>query len=110
MVKVGDHIKSIPADNIKLFFADGRTAWLVTDEGRKYIIDFKLEQLEDLLDPVHFQRVNRTFILNINCIKDVIVFSNSRLKVIPDQTLDKEIIISREKVPQFKDWIDGKVG
>lgn len=110
MVKVGDHIKSIPTDNIKLFFADGRTAWLVTDEGRKYIIDFKLEQLEDLLDPVHFQRVNRTFILNINCIKDVIVFSNSRLKVIPDQTLDKEIIISREKVPQFKDWIDGKVG
>ncbi len=110
MVKVGDHIKSIPTEHIRLFFAEGRTVWLITNEGRKYIIDFKLEQLEDLLDPVHFQRVNRTFILNINCIKDVIVFSNSRLKVIPDQSLDKEIIISREKVPFFKDWIDGKVG
>ena len=108
MVKVGDHIKSIPSDDIKLFFAEGRIAYLITGEGRKFIIDYKLEELENLLDPSNFMRVNRTFILHINNIKDVIVYSNSRLKVMTDQVLDKEIIISREKVPQFKNWIDGK--
>lgn len=108
MVKVGDHIKSIPTEDIKLFFAEGRIAYLITGEGRKFIIDYKLEELENLLDPSNFMRVNRTFILHINNIKDVIVYSNSRLKVITDQKLDKDIIISREKVPQFKNWIDGK--
>lgn len=107
MVKIGQHIKTIPVQNIRLFFAEGRNAYIVTSEGRKLIIDFNLEQLEDLLDPQYFLRVNRSFILHIDCIKDVIVYSNSRLKVISDQTLDREIIISREKVPIFKSWIDG---
>ena len=106
MVKIGDHIKTVPTDRIKLFFAEGRNAYIVTDEGRKLIIDFNLEQLEDLLNPHTFLRVNRSFILNINCIKDVIVYSNSRLKVLPDQDIEREIIISREKVPVFKKWID----
>jgi len=108
MVKVGDHIKSVPVADIRILFAEGRTAYIVTTEGRKFIIDYKLEQLEFLLNPTVFMRVNRSFILNIDTIKDVIVFSNSRLKVIADQEVDREIIISREKVPQFKAWIDGK--
>lgn len=106
MVKIGDHIKTIPTERIRLFFAEGRTAYIVTDEGKKFIIDFNLEKLEELLHPHTFLRVNRSFILNINCIKDVIVYSNSRLKVIPDQVLEREIIISREKVPVFKKWMD----
>jgi len=107
MVKIGDHIKSIPTADISIFFAEGRDAYIINKEGRKYIIDYKLEQLEDILDPIDFLRVNRSFILRIDSIKDVIVYSNSRLKVIPEQEVDREIIISREKVPQFKAWIDG---
>jgi DNA-binding LytR/AlgR family response regulator len=107
MVKIGDHIKTIPAEMIRLFYAEGRTAYLVTNENKKFIIDYNLEQLEGLMDPAYFLRVNRSFILHINSIKDVIVYSNSRLKVIPDLPIDREIIISREKVPQFKSWIDG---
>jgi len=107
MVKIGDHIKSIPTPSIQLFFAEGRNAYIVTTEGRKLIIDYNLEQLEELLDPKLFQRVNRSFILHIDTIKDVIVYSNSRLKVIPHQSVDREIIISREKVRLFKSWIDG---
>jgi hypothetical protein len=51
--------------------------------------------------------LNRTFILNINSIKDVLVYSNSRLKITLVQEFDKEIIVSREKVGEFKDWFDG---
>lgn len=107
MVKIGDHIKTIATDQIRVFYAEGRNAYLLTEEKRKYIIDYNLEQLEEILDPAVFMRVNRSFILHIESIKDVIVYSNSRLKVITDQSLDREIIISREKVPLFKSWIDG---
>ena len=107
MVKLGEHIRSITTDQISLFFADGRDVYLVTTQNRKFIIDYTLEGLEDILDPKLFFRLNRTFILNINSIKDVLVYSNSRLKITLNQEFDKEIIVSREKVGEFKEWFDG---
>jgi DNA-binding LytR/AlgR family response regulator len=107
MVKVGDHIRSITADQIALFYAEGRDVYLVTTQPRKFIIDYTLETLEDLLEPKNFFRINRTYILNINSIKDVIVYSNSRLKITLTHEFDKEIIVSREKVGVFKEWFDG---
>lgn len=108
MVKLGDHIRSITADQISLFYADGRDVYLVTVQNRKFIVDYTLETLEDLLDPTVFYRVNRTFILNIHTIKDVMMYSNSRLKISLTQEFDKEIIVSREKVNPFKEWFDGR--
>jgi DNA-binding LytR/AlgR family response regulator len=81
--------------------------YLVIPPGRRFIVDYTLEGLEDLLDPAIFFRVNRTFIININAIKDVLVYANSRLKVSLDLDFDKEIIVSREKVSDFKEWFDG---
>lgn len=107
MVKLGDHIRSITSDQIALFYADGRDVYLVTTQNRKFIIDYTLETLEDLLEPKLFFRINRTYVLNINSIKDVIVYSNSRLKITLTQEFDKEIIVSREKVAPFKEWFDG---
>lgn len=107
MVKLGEHIRSITTDQIALFFADGRDVYLVTTQPRKFIVDYTLESLEGILDPKIFFRLNRTFILNINSIKDVLVYSNSRLKITLLQEFDKEIIVSREKVGEFKEWFDG---
>jgi DNA-binding LytR/AlgR family response regulator len=107
MVKLGEHIRSITTDQISLFYADGRDVYLVTNQNRKFIIDYTLEALEDILDPALFFRLNRTFIVNINAIKDVLVYSNSRLKITLVQEFDKEIIVSREKVGEFKEWFDG---
>jgi len=107
MVKLGEHIRSITADQISLFYADGRDVYLVTAQPRKFIIDYTLESLENILDPKVFFRLNRTFILNINSIKDVLIYSNSRLKITLTQEFDKEIIVSREKVADFKEWFDG---
>lgn len=108
MVKVGDHIRSITTDQILIFYADGRDVYLVTTQSRKFIIDFTLEALEEVLDPALFFRVNRTYILHINNIQDVVMYSNSRLKIATQPAWDKEIIVSREKVGEFKDWFDGK--
>jgi two-component system, LytTR family, response regulator len=107
MVKLGEHIRSIPSDQASVFYADGRDVYLVTSQGKKFIIDYTLESLEDILDPALFFRLNRTFIININAIKDVVVYTNSRLKVILQNDIGKEIIVSREKVNEFKQWFDG---
>lgn len=108
MVKLGEHIRSITTDQVALFFADGRDVYLITNQGRKFIIDYTLEALEEILDPRLFFRINRTFILPINAIKDVLVYSNSRLKITTTTEFDREIIVSREKVADFKNWFGGE--
>ncbi len=107
MVKLGEHIRSLVVTDIAFFYAEGRDVYLVTNEKRKFIIDYKLEDLDEILDPALFYRVNRSFILNINAIKDVVVYSSSRLKITPTLEFDKEIIVSREKVAPFKEWFNG---
>ena len=109
LVKIRDHIQSLKSEEATMFYAEGRTVYLVTEDGRRYIIDHKLEALEELLQPDKFYRVNRTFIVNIDAIKDVIVYSNSRLKVMLNTDFDKEIIVSRDKVGAFKGWFEGSI-
>jgi len=108
LVKVGDHLRSVQTDNIALFYAEGRTVFLLTQKQNKYIIDFTLEELSSQLDPEFFFRPNRSFIININAIQDVVMYSNSRLLVVPNQPFDKEIIVSRDKVAQLKTWFEGQ--
>ncbi|MGB3469089.1 MAG: LytTR family DNA-binding domain-containing protein [Cyclobacteriaceae bacterium] len=108
LVKIRDHIHSLKASEAALFYAEGRTVYLVTNEGRRYIIDYKLEALEELLAPDSFYRVNRTFIINIEYIGEVVVYSNSRLKINMQTEIEKEIVVSRDKVNNFKAWFEGK--
>lgn len=107
LVKMGNHIHSIKTTDISLFFAEGRTVYLVTNYGKKYIVDYKLEDLNKLLDVKHFYRTNRTFIVNLNAIEDVLVYSNSRLKVKLKVNVEKDIVVSRERVSDFKKWFEG---
>jgi len=107
LVRLGNHIHSIKTEDISLFYAEGRTVYLITKEKKKYILDYKLESLEAVLNSSDFYRVNRTFIVNISDIKDVLVYSNSRLKITSTIFNEKEIIVSREKVSAFKQWFEG---
>lgn len=107
LVRLGNHIHSIKTEEISLFYAEGRTVYLVTKENKKYILDYKLEDLSKVLDEKVFFRVNRTFIVNIQSIHDVVVYSNSRLKISTPFKTEKEIVVSREKVGAFKTWLEG---
>lgn len=106
MVKIGDHLQTIPVEEIDFFMGENKIVWLYHKNGRKYIIDYNLEQLEELLEPDRFFRLNRQFITAIQCIKDVISYSNSRLKIVFNNPPNKEdVIMSREKVEAFKRWM-----
>ena len=107
MVKIGEHIHSILTSEILFFYAEGRDAYFITKANKKYIIDHKLESLGELLDPKIYFRANRSHIVNIESINDVLVYSNSRLKLNLSVSYDKEVIVSREKVTAFKEWYDG---
>ena len=66
----------------------------------------KIENWQEQLDPEHFFRVNRTYIVHIDEIKDIIAYSNSRLKLMLHSCNEQEIIVSSERVKDFKNWID----
>ena len=107
LTRVGDHIKSVKTENILLFYAEGRTVYIVTSKGDHYIIDYTLEELMKQVNPEMFFRANRSFIVNINVIEDVLVYSSSRLCIKLNFKFDKEIIVSREKTGMLKSWFEG---
>lgn len=106
VVRVGEHIRMIETDSIALFFSYDKATYLKNAEGRDYAIDYSLEQLEQVLDPELFFRVSRGTIISIRYIKDIIAYSNSRLKLIPAVKQAEEIIVSRERVARFKRWLE----
>ena len=106
VVKVGMHIRSIPAEDIEYFYTCEKSTFLCTTEGKNYALDYSLEQLEKLINPELFFRISRKFIINLNAVKDIIAYSNSRLKVLLNRQPDEDAIVSREKVRDFKRWLD----
>lgn len=104
-VKVGQHIRSIKTEDVECFYSENKASFIFTQTGRNYPIDNSLEQLEDLLNPLIFFRVSRKYFININSIKDIVAYSNSRLKIKMNNYQENEIIVSRERVKDFKSWL-----
>ena len=104
-VKVGQHLKMIPIDAIECFYSENKGTYVHTNQGRDYLIDLTLEQLESELAPEIFFRTSRKFYVNIDAIKDIISYTNSRLQIKLNSYNSQEIIVSRERVKDFKSWI-----
>ncbi|MFY0604115.1 MAG: response regulator transcription factor [Flavobacteriaceae bacterium] len=105
-IKIGQHIKIIHVDEIECFYSENKATYIHTNARRNYLIDGSLEHWQEQLNPEHFFRVNRTFIVHINAIKDIVAYTNSRLKLILHSYDESEIIVSRERVKDFKNWIE----
>ena len=106
LVKFGDNIQFKNTDEIAYFFADDKITYLVSNEGRRFIIDYKLEQLEELLDPNFFFRLNRKFIIRIDSVQKIKTLINSRLQVFLKPNFEQDIHVSKEKTSEFKAWLD----
>ena len=105
-VKVGQHLKLISIDNIECFYSENKGTYLHTNEGRNYLLDTTLEQLEEELNPDVFFRINRKFFININAIKDMVSYTNSRLQIKLNSYNEQEVIVARERVKDFKGWLE----
>ena len=104
-VKVGQHLKLINIDDIECIYSENKGTYLYTSEGRNYLLDSTLEQLEDELEPETFFRINRKFFVNINAIADMISYTNSRLQIKLKHYSEQEVIVARERVKDFKTWL-----
>lgn len=105
-IKIGQHLKMISVASIECFYSENKATHIHTIDNRSYLVEDTLEQLEIKLQPETFFRVSRKYFVNINAIKDIISYSNSRLKIILQSFNESEIIVSRERVKDFKNWID----
>lgn len=105
LAKVGQRSFFLEAGEVAYFFADNKIVYLVDREGNRFIINFTLEKLEPLLDPHDFFRINRKTIIHSKAIEQVKPYFNNRLKLLLKGIKpDDDIIISRERVPDFKQW------
>lgn len=106
VIKIGEHIKSIGIDGILYFFSREKASFCHSTDSKNYLLDYSLEQIEGMIDPQIFFRINRKYLISLNAIEDIISYSNSRLKIVLKNTNDNDVIVSRDRVGDFKDWLN----
>ncbi|MCF8358002.1 MAG: LytTR family DNA-binding domain-containing protein [Prolixibacteraceae bacterium] len=107
LVKIGTHLKIIITNDIIYFYSFQKGTFLKLNDGRNYLVEQTLENLENLLDPEKFFRINRKYIVALNAITDVVAYSNSRLKLKVKNQEEDDFLVAREKVKTFKEWLEG---
>ncbi len=105
-VKIGQQIRLVPVEDIECIYAENKGTYLFTKEGDNFLLDQPLDRVEEVLDPKLFFRINRGQIIHIHAIKNIAVHSNSRLKIYFHKFQTDDGIVSRERVNDFKSWID----
>ena len=106
MVSSGEKIKSIKVEDVAYFFGQKKYVFLTTRDNRKHIISYTLGTLETLLDPNHFFRINRQFIISFDAIQHMYPYSKSRIRIDLDPKPEMEAIVSIDKARHFKNWLD----
>ncbi len=106
MVKVGDKIKSIPIEEILAFYSLEKATFIHTVSNRDYTVDYSIDQLDNLLDPSICFRISRKYIVSIQACTNMVAWTNSRLRLKIEGIGDEDIIVARERVQDFKEWLD----
>lgn len=106
-VRYGEHLKTINTSDIAYFNTEEKISFLTTFENRRYITDINLENLEAILDPADFFRINRQFIISIHAIAEMYSHTKGRVLVKLKPPSRHETIVSVERSADFKLWIDG---
>ena len=104
-IKIGHQLKVIPIEEVECFYSENKGTYIHTLDNRDYLIDSTLEILETEINPKDFFRINRKFIVPLKSIKEIQVYTNSRLKIVLPSYKEDEVIIARERVSDFKEWI-----
>lgn len=107
VIRYGDTIKMVEVAEVAYFYTEDKINYLCTAANLRYPIDYNLDELETMLDPDQFFRINRQFIINISSIEKMLAWSKSRVKVVLKPPTTEDTIVSTERSPNFKDWLTG---
>lgn len=106
MVRLGQRIVAVPSEKIAYFYSESKLTYIVTLDNKKFPLDQPLDELMDLLDPKRFFRANRQFIVAFDSIAEIHPYFKGRIKILLQPKSDEEIVISSDRTPEFKRWID----
>ncbi len=105
LVKHAQKLVSVEVDEIAYFYSDGRLNFFKTNDNKKYVVDYTMDELEEMLDPEKYFRISRSFYVSVNSIDQIHDYFGNRLMLNLKPVVDKESIVSREKVTDFKKWM-----
>ncbi len=105
LVKHAQKLVSVDVEEISYFYSDGRLNFFKTADNKKYVVDYTMEELEDMLDPQAFFRISRSFYVAVAAIDKIDDYFGNRLILQLKPAVDKEALVSREKVSEFKKWM-----
>jgi len=105
LVKHAQKLVSITCDEIAYFYSDGRLNFFKTTDNRKFVVDYTMDELEEMLDPEKYFRISRSFYVSVASIEKIEDYFGNRLILHLDPPVDKEALVSREKVTDFKKWM-----
>jgi two-component system response regulator LytT len=106
MVKFGQRIVAIPVEDIAYFFSESKLSFIVGKDGRKYALDQTLQEIEDLLDPKLFFRINRQLVVCFEAISEMHPHFKGRIKLKLRPDFRDEIVVSSDRTPEFKKWLE----
>lgn len=106
LVKVGEQLKQVQVDDIAYFLFDDGLSWAVTFAKNRLPVDYTLDELEQMMNPKAFFRINRKFIVNPDSIEKIHTYFNNRLKLQLRPDPETEVLVSRERVADFKNWLN----
>ena len=105
LVKHAQKLVSVDVADIAYFYSDGRLNFFKTRDNKKFVVDYTMDELEEMLDPDAYFRISRSFYVSVDCIDQIHEYFGNRLLLQLKPAVDKEAIVSREKVTEFKKWM-----
>ena len=106
LIKFGSKLYSIRSTEIAYIYSKNKVSYFYTVDGERVASDYRLQDLESMLDPKLFFRANRQFIVHIDSIEKMLRHDSSRVKLTLKPHIDEEIVISTDKTRVFKKWLD----
>lgn len=106
LCKLGNKIKSVPVEKIQYFYSESKLTLIVDQDNNRFPINNTLDEVDNMLDPNIFFRVNRKYIASFSAISEIHPYFKGRLKVKLTPATDDDIVVSSEKSPLFKAWLD----
>ena len=108
LIRMGQSLRLVHQQDIAYFYTSDKITFMMTREGRKYPLDYTLENLEIMIDPSKFFRINRQYIIHIDAIQQMHAHSKARVRIDLLPAAHEEVIVSTEKSPLFKKWLEGE--
>jgi two-component system, LytTR family, response regulator LytT len=105
LVKNAQKLVSIEVEDIAYFFSDGRLNFFKTFDNKKFVVDYTMDELEEMLNPERYFRISRSFYISVTSVAQIHEYFGNRLMLQLKPEVDKEAIVSREKVADFKKWM-----